>query len=169
MSLLMTIILFISLAVILVGLVIYFRSVKRWPSLIFGIVGLLTVFIFMHFAFGFPQIIETKASEQETVLIIVCFIATLLGIIANYIYTVFEKEDQKPHIRLLIMPLCISPIIFFPLLQIIQETDLTTGIFSASKIALYIVAFQNGFLWRSVINRHKEKLVGQLPNNSQED
>ena len=160
MTKLQTIVLMLSFGGMIAGIAWYFRSKKHWRPTLLGLAGLAMVFVFFHFAFSFPKTIETKDAAQETVLVVVCYLATLLGMAAQYIYTLSEKENKKFQIKLLVMPICASPIVFIPLLTMIQSVDLTAGVFSSSKLMIYLVAFQNGFFWREILGRRRKEAQG---------
>lgn len=74
----------------------------------------------------------------------------LLGMIANYLWDLFKKGKGLADIFLpnLLLPILVSPIVFFGIWSLWPESD-------SSKIsfALSLVAFQNGFFWQVILSK----------------
>jgi hypothetical protein len=53
-----------------------------------------------------------------------------------------------------LMPIFASPIVFIPLLTLTSEVAMG-GAFTRPKLMVYLVAFQNGFFWKSFFEQRK--------------
>ena len=94
---------------------------------------------------------------QEVVATALCYAAMLLGMIAQYFYKQAERGDKKLSFEPLefLMPIFASPIVFIPLLTITSDLALT-GAFTKGKLMVYLVAFQNGFFWKSFFEQRRK-------------
>ncbi len=158
MSKLLTTILIVSYIGFLFG-VLYRYVVSRKPGhLIISLVFLIILFIFLNLAFGFPRIIETKDAVEEVISIVLCYIFMLLGMVAQYFYIQAESGHKKIKFELLpfLMPIFASPIVFIPLLTLLENIH-STGAFSKSKLMIYLIGFQNGFFWKTIFKKQPFK------------
>jgi len=108
--------------------------------------------------------VETRASIDETVSIVFCYFAMLLGMMAEYGYAQAERGHKKFEFDPMsfLMPIFASPIVFIPLLTL--AADVTGGgAFTRAKVMVYLVAFQNGFFWKSFFEQRRTHVqtVGQ--------
>jgi hypothetical protein len=114
-----------------------------------------------------PAGLETKGTIDEGLAIAVCYVAMLLGMVAQYGYAQAERGRRRFRFDLVsfMMPIFASPIVFIPLLSI--TTDLTlSGAFTQSKLMVYLVAFQNGFFWKSFFEQQRQRAVEQPQGHS---
>ncbi|CAK8724738.1 hypothetical protein KKHLCK_14850 [Candidatus Electrothrix laxa] len=144
-------ILFIALNfILLIAEYIVSRSVKRiLPEIL-----LLCAFIFLlNRLTGFP----TPSSRgyfggiSPLTAIGLMFLCTVLGIISHYIFHLKEKFSWLEFLK----PLCISPIVFLPLVSSVQGL---AGLESMQMVSFALLAFQNGFFWKEVYSRAKKKI-----------
>lgn len=86
------------------------------------------------------------SGSSPTLLIVVMFVAILLGVAARYIFYLQGKFSWLDFAK----PLCISPILLLPLIGSIQAVKSLEPIQVAS---FALLAFQNGFFWQIVLQR----------------
>jgi hypothetical protein len=55
-----------------------------------------------------------------------------------------------------VAPILVSPIVFIPLFTMFADIDFA-GPFTSAKFMIYLVAFQNGFFWRSFFEERMKK------------
>jgi hypothetical protein len=109
------------------------------------------------YAFTFPDAaIETKGAAQEWVAVVLCYLAMVLGMIAQYFYKRVDRGDTKSRVERmeLLMPIFASPIVFIPLLTITSDM-VFSGPFTRAKLMVYLVAFQNGFFWKTFFEQQR--------------
>jgi len=75
-----------------------------------------------------------------------------------YVYAQAEKGQERLTFAPMtfLMPILASPIVFIPLLTIAAEVN-SPGILSQSKLMVYLVAFQNGFFWKSFFEQRRRE------------
>jgi hypothetical protein len=84
--------------------------------------------------------------QSPLVPISVMFVATVLGIVARY---VFYVERSKFSWLDLVKPVMISPLVLIPFIASVQ----TAGNFNTLQLVSFgLLAFQNGFFWQSVLS-----------------
>jgi ABC-type spermidine/putrescine transport system permease subunit II len=101
---------------------------------------------------------------SETIGVVFCYFAMLLGMCAEYGYRQGERVRRRRKFDLMqfLMPFFASPIVFIPLLTI--TTDLTNqGALSKSRLMIYLVAFQNGFFWKSFFDDRRQHALESVP------
>jgi hypothetical protein len=90
------------------------------------------------------------------------FVAMLLGMIAKAGVDLLDAPDKslkKEHLRNAVVAVLVSPIVFLGFLS--------AGQFSASPqtfIVLWLLAFQNGFFWQTVLKRNVQKNNQENPS-----
>ena len=112
------------------------------------------------FSFAFRDSVETKGTIDETVPIVFCYVAMLLGMFAEYGYAQSERGSRNLTFEPMtfLMPIFASPIVFIPLLTITADMQLG-GALTKSKLMVYLVAFQNGFFWKSFFEERRQKAL----------
>jgi hypothetical protein len=97
-----------------------------------------------------PDAMQTRGATDEIVAIVICYASMVLGMMAEYGYAQAERGNKKIEFDLMsfLMPIFASPIVFIPLLTLTSEVALG-GAFTRPKLMVYLVAFQNGFFWKS--------------------
>jgi hypothetical protein len=153
MSPTLTIILMASLAA-LIALVLY-RVVGRSPIRRAGSLGAVAVALLIATALV-PAPTATRGAE-EIASVVLCYVCMLLGMMAEYGYTKAERADTTVKFELLpfLMPIFASPIVFIPLLSLMTEDAMSGGAFTRAKLMVYLVAFQNGFFWKSFFEQRR--------------
>jgi len=112
------------------------------------------------YALAFPDpTITDKGVIQEVVAVALCYVSMLLGMIAQYFYKQADRGDRAFTFAPLefMMPIFASPIVFIPLLTITQDMALG-GAFTKGKLMVYLVAFQNGFFWKSFFEQRQKTI-----------
>jgi hypothetical protein len=111
-------------------------------------------------AFPDPDIEFKGPATQETVAVGFCYFSMLLGMAAQYCYKQVERGDTKFTFEPMefLMPIFASPIVFIPLLTLTTDIALS-GPFTKSKLMVYLVAFQNGFFWKSFFEERRQKTI----------
>jgi hypothetical protein len=108
--------------------------------------------------------VETKGPAQEAIAVVFCYAAMLLGMIAQYGYSQAERGRKRFKFEAMqfMMPVFASPIVFIPLLTITADMPLG-GAFTRAKLMVYLVAFQNGFFWKSFFEQRREIVTEAHP------
>jgi hypothetical protein len=112
------------------------------------------------YAFAFPDSnIQTKGPIQEGVAVAFCYVSMALGMVAQYYYKQAERGDTKFTFEPMefLMPIFASPIVFIPLLTITADMSFS-GAFTKAKLMVYLVAFQNGFFWKSFFEQRQKNV-----------
>lgn len=124
------------------------RAVKRF--VIQGVI-LLGVVFFLRVATGFPATRVAFGGITPIIAIGIMFVCTLIGIAAHYFYYMKEKFIWRTFLK----PLVISPIVLLPLIGSVQGTS---GVESVQMISFGVLAFQNGFFWKEVLEHAKSQI-----------
>lgn len=119
-----------------------------WKELL----GLVAGVLVLRWSTGFPSLRESFSAINPIAAIVVMFVFVLLGMIANYLFYLRGQFELISFTR----PLLVSPIVLLPLVGSIEPQ---TDVAPVQLICLAILAFQNGFFWRTVFEhvrpRHK--------------
>ena len=162
MSVALTTIVTVSL-IGLIGGVAYFE-LRRWQTGKFLASAVLVAVVLAVYRFVMPDSVETKGPADEIIAVVFCYSAMLLGMIAEYFYA--QGEQGRRRFRLepirFLMPVFASPIVFIPLLTITNELSIG-GAFTKAKLMVYLVAFQNGFFWKSFFEQSRQKTLESVP------
>lgn len=89
---------------------------------------------------------------SPVLLVAMILVAIILGTCAEYLFSLGRKKFSWYK---MIRPTLISPILLLPLVGLLQKSNELDAL---ATISLLLVAFQNGFFWREMI----EKLRGAL-------
>jgi hypothetical protein len=85
----------------------------------------------------------------------------VVGMASHYLYNLLMKSArtrQPFDLRRFIAPIFASPIVFIPLLGAFQSADIDLTNLMLPKYMVFLVAFENGFFWRELVeNRTKEQ------------
>ena len=84
-----------------------------------------------------------------------CYVCMVLGMMAEYGYSKAEHGEFKFELMPFLMPIFASPIVFIPLLSLMTEEAMAGGAFTRAKVMVYLVAFQNGFFWKSFFEQRR--------------
>lgn len=103
-----------------------------------------------------PSAVQTRDGLDETAAIVLCYLAMVLGMAAQYFFAQAERGNKTFEFDWLtfLMPIFASPIVFIPLLTLTSEVAIG-GAFTRAKLMVYLVAFQNGFFWKSYFEKRK--------------
>jgi len=103
-----------------------------------------------------PSAVQTRGGIDEAASIAFCYVSMVLGMIAQYFYAQAERGDKKLELDWMtfLMPIFASPIVFIPLLTLTSEVAMG-GAFTRAKLMVYLVAFQNGFFWKSFFEQRR--------------
>ena len=149
MSIFLIVFIWVILMLSFLVIVIEFLQGNRDKKL-FLFLCVLFLFLFVIFNYmDFPERIEYKGGTSEVSLIIFLYVAVLAGMVAQYFY---HRKNKKISFEIwnFIKPFLVSPMVFLPVLQVLQRSDFSGVNNTLSFITLFIIAFQNGFFWRSI-------------------
>lgn len=146
-------------AVILTLVVAYRDLAVRRPrrTALSVFLAALSIAIYVY-AFPDPDI-KAKAVTQEVVAVALCYVSMLLGMIAQYFYKQADRGEKTFTFAPLefMMPIFASPIVFIPLLTVTQNMALSDA-FAKGKLMVYLIAFQNGFFWKSFFEQRQKTI-----------
>ena len=139
-------------------------------SRIQGVVGTVVLVLYLallHFAFGFPSLQAAVAkgkTEGTGPLVLALFVFMILGMGAEYLYHCLDSnpEEVKFDWRAFVKPFLVSPMVFVPLAASLQNAQVDLSSFNIPLLMLFLVAFENGFLWRGYFTR---KLAPAMSGN----
>jgi len=152
MSDLLAVILVVSLVLLVVELA-YRVFTKRGGLLPRTLIVLASGWIVYAVA---PGAMQTRGASDEIVAIAICYLSMVFGMMAEYGYAQAERGHKKLEFELMsfLMPIFASPIVFIPLLTLTSEVAMG-GAFTRPKLMVYLVAFQNGFFWKSFFEQRR--------------
>ncbi len=106
-----------------------------------------------------PSAVETRGID-ETASIVFCYASMLLGMMAEYAYAQAERGNKRLEFEPMsfLMPIFASPIVFMPLLTLTSDVAVG-GAFGRAKLMVYLVAFQNGFFWKTFFEQRRREAV----------
>jgi len=159
----MTIIAGVSLAVLfLLALV---RALRTKRFLRFFVEGLcITAFaLLLRVVFGFPtpRVTVAKSASSDLAVGIALFLFMVFGMLAQFLFDHFsasQRERKGFDWGLFLAPLFASPVVFIPLLAAFQNADIDVTHLTTARFMVFLVAFQNGFFWREVFDKQRERL-----------
>jgi len=131
------------------------------------IAALALYLVILHFAFGFPESAESLAKGGGEIdvrpLVLALYVSMLLGMGSEYLY---HYLDSSPSTRVFdwgsfVKPFLISPLVFVPLAASLQNARVDLSHFDIPVLMLFLVAFENGFLWRGYFSRKLSQSHGQ--------
>jgi len=138
----------------LVGELVYrvaTRSAPLLPRLVAVVLSAAVVYLLS------PGRVEQMGGADETAAIGICYLSMLMGMVAEYFYAQAERGGRRFKFQPLafLMPIFASPIVFIPLLTLTSELG-GGGAFTRAKVMVYLVAFQNGFFWRTFFDQRRK-------------
>ena len=147
--------LIVSLAVMIAELAyrVFTTRVRLLPRAVAIVVAGLVVYALS------PRSVETRGIS-ETASIVFCYASMVLGMIAEYAYAQAERGSKKFEFEPMsfLMPIFASPIVFMPLLTLTSDIS-AGGAFTRAKLMVYLVAFQNGFFWKTFFEQRRREAV----------
>jgi hypothetical protein len=118
-----------------------------------------------------PRAMQTRGAADEIVAIALCYMSMVFGMMAEYGYAQAERGNKRLEFDVMsfLMPILASPIVFIPLLTLTSEVAIG-GAFTRPKLMVYLVAFQNGFFWKSFFEqrRAEAKVAARSESPAQE-
>lgn len=110
-----------------------------------------------------PSQVDKMGSIAETASMIICYAAMVLGMAAEYGYSIAERrtrgETSSFDMLTFLMPIFASPIVFIPLLTLTSELGAGGGAFTRARLMVYLVAFQNGFFWKQLFEQRRQTVT----------
>ena len=141
--------------------VLFYRDYKAGSArgFILHALILLACVAFLWRFYGFLKTAPVgKGDNNEVIFIIVLYVIMVFGMLASYAFQHFSKEKAERKewdFGLFLAPVFVSPVIFIPLLTAFQQAGS-----DSPRMMMFLVAFQNGFLWKEYFD-HKRKKVMQ--------
>lgn len=124
------------------------RAVKRF---VIQALLVLAVIAVLRVTTGFPATRVAFGGVAPLVAIGIMFACTLIGITAHYFFYLKGKFAWGTFLK----PLIISPIVLLPLIGSVQGSS---DIAPIQMIAFGVLAFQNGFFWKEVLEHAKGQI-----------
>lgn len=162
MSQLMVILLLISLVGLITFTLYRYLKTKNTRNLIFHLL-LIIIYILVFFGYVlFNDLTPKSGQDDHLYLIIALYLFMILGMLAHYGYTRFSqpaKIRKKFDLGFFLAPVLVSPIIFFPLLTILQSANIEVETLNV-KLMFFCIAFENGFFWKEFFDNRREDKEG---------
>ena len=156
MSPFLNIVLGVSVLALIGGLV--YRMFRREQT------GRLALAIVLGIVLAFVILVVPRPAEgtvrgpiEEVGSVVFCYCCMILGMMAEYGYAQAERGRRRFKFEPMtfLMPIFASPIVFIPLLTLTIDPSLPASALSTKKLMVYLVAFQNGFFWRSFFEQRR--------------
>ena len=158
MPLAMTVIVGICLTAVAIWAIIALIRARRRAPLVLAILGIISYLLVLKALFDFPRLpSESKGAEGSILpLVFALYLCMLGGMMAEYFYHYLDTADAKQRrfdFASFLKPFFVSPLVFVPLAASLQASNLTSSSFDVSRLMVFLVAFENGFLWRGYFTR----------------
>ena len=104
-----------------------------------------------------PRRADTRGAIDQMAPVVICYLSMLLGMMAEIGFTRAERRDLNVKVdrMTVLLPVFASPIVFIPLLTLMTDDAMAGGAFRQAKLMVYLVAFQNGFFWKSFFEQRR--------------
>ena len=112
-----------------------------------------------------PGSVDKMGGLDETASIFLCYAAMVFGMLAEHGYVRIEREEKVKLDATILLPILASPIVFIPLLTLTSEIG-DGGAFTRAKLMVYLVAFQNGFFWKTFFEQQRKRPAPLAPTVS---
>jgi hypothetical protein len=136
-----------------------YRSPK-WSTFALNLLGLILYVLLLRSLFGFPDFAPPQPKGPQDIqflaLALAMYVCMLAGMAAEYLYHFFDASPSRPRqfdIGSFVKPFLVSPLVFMPLAASLQNANLDFSRFDAPRLMVFLVAFENGFLWRGYFSR----------------
>jgi hypothetical protein len=152
---------FSATALVLLTAVHWYRG-RRGAGQIAATAALVVYLGVLHFSFGFPSppvgIAKGPADSDTGPLVLALFVFMTLGMAAEYLYRYLDAkpEESKFDWKTFAKPFLVSPLVFVPLAASLQNAKVDLASFNIPLLMLFLVAFENGFLWRGYFTRRMQ-------------
>jgi hypothetical protein len=96
------------------------------------------------------------------------FMCMVLGMAAEYLYHYLDAPPEKRRFDLgsFFKRFLVSPLVFMPLAASLKNANFDLNQFSAARLMIFLVAFENGFLWRGYFSRKLAESQAALPKGA---
>jgi hypothetical protein len=143
--------------------VIGIQNNNKYVRFFIQIFLMVFIVVILHKYSGYFNTIEEKMDVIIPEYLTLCglYISTIFGIVGHHIFIqIREVEERKRKIKIkwipVIKPLIISPLIFLAVMtQLAQMGGGGEGL--KANIMQFILAFQNGFFWKTIFENLKSK------------
>lgn len=146
----------------LFAIILEFIRAKRKPWLSSGIqlVLLFAIVYFFHRFLGYYRPLFQYMNSplvSEGIMLTGLYLSTVLGIVGHHLFVQIKDVGERGRPRKirwlsLLKPLIISPIIFLAIISELQNLGLSAKTLQA-VVMQFLLAFQNGFFWKTVLDR----------------
>lgn len=155
-----TVIVAVCATLLLVWVIWRHYSSPKWSTLVLNLLGLVLYILLLRALFGFPNFEspQSKGPQDNHFLAIALamYVCMLVGMAAEYLYHYFETSSSQPRkfeLGTFVKPFLVSPLVFMPLAASLQGANQDFSNFDAPRLMVFLVAFENGFLWRGYFSR----------------
>ena len=149
---------------------IVWRQVRspHWPTLTLSLVGLFVYLFLLRLLFGFPvpRVAIAKGSTPVNSnflpMVVAMFVCMVLGMAAESLYHYLDAPagERQFNVGTFVKPFLESPLVFMPLAASLENANLDLSQFDAPRLMVFLVAFENGFLWRGYFSRKLAESAG---------
>ncbi len=123
---------------------------KKWMSFVFNLILLSAAFFILTITTDFPKKHTAFGGVSPILAILIMFLSTCFGMAAWYI-----RSARKLNWLNFFKTLTISPIVLVPMIGTVQGA---TTIEPVQMISLGLLAFQNGYFWKTILDNTKRQL-----------
>ena len=109
-----------------------------------------------------PGPVDQMGGLDETASVVLCYTSMLMGMLAEHGYVRIERDEKLRIDATVLLPIFASPIVFIPLLTLTSDIG-DGGAFSRAKLMVYLVAFQNGFFWKTFFEQQRKHPASITP------
>lgn len=116
---------------------------------------LLALGIILHLTLEFPNPTDRQSfgpGVSPFTMIGIMYTCILMGIVGQFVYS----SQKNSYWKGLAKPLCVSPIVLMPLMGSVQHQS---NIETMQIISFGILAFQNGFFWKLILEKTRDELT----------
>jgi len=138
------------LSLLVAALVVEWARTRALRPFLVQLALVAAAVLILNLTTGFPVSRQAFGGASPLVTIAIMFVASLLGIAARYVY--FMRTFSWPS---LLKPMCLTPIVLLPLVGSVQTS---AALEPVQVVSLSILAFQNGFFWKAVLEHAEAKL-----------
>jgi hypothetical protein len=120
-----------------------------------------TLLLRILFGFPAPRVTVAKSANSDLALGVALFLFMVFGMLAQYLFDHFsapQRERNRFDWGLFLAPVFASPVVFIPLLAAFQNADIDLAHHTPARFMVYLAAFQNGFFWREIFDKQRERL-----------
>ena len=163
MSLLDTLFWISTAGLLVLSALSFHKSKNRW-QLFFRILILAACGSVYYFVFqSSPRLLPKGEKPNQGAFLTILYFCMLLGMLCHYLYTLpmAPKRKREPFtfdLGSFLAPVFVSPLVFIPLYGAFLNADVDIANLTPPKFMIFLVAFENGFFWREVVdNRRKER------------